>query len=167
MTPLSRWMETRPAHRLKRMKDLIFLATFPLAGAVAAPLTLPADISTVVSVDGKYDPKHSNAVRERFVVRNALGAEGSQAIVLEKYAPGRNGSEDQVIISRTFFVAELPGVKEHLADKAAEAAYGCCSIENIKKSGTAWTFQAKQGAKSFKCRSEETVKRELAISCSK
>lgn len=149
---------------------LIFFISLNVAVVKAEPLSLPADIATVISVDGKYDAKYSNAVRERFIVRSALGGESSQTIVLEKYAPGKYGSEDKIITVRSFSVSGLPGIKDYLSDiskASVEAAYGCCHLDNIRKDGEVWTFNADHGANSFKCKTKEANKGEQTISCSK
>ena len=133
---------------------------------------MPADVLTVVSYDSKYDPSHSNAVRERFVVLKALGGEGGQTVVIEKFAPGRFGSADKVLAVTSNPVSTLPGIRIQLKEaleKNPESTYGCCEVKNIKRSEVNWEFEVQVGKDLFRCVSSVyRDKGKIAISsCSK
>jgi hypothetical protein len=152
------------------MRIFLSFLLFSISATALASLTHPSDIATVVSIDGKYDSRYSNAIRDRFIVRRALGSEAGQTIIIEKYSPGRSGSDDKIIATHEFAVSDLPVIKEHLAEiskKSVEATYGCCNVDGIKRVGPVWLFTAKGLSKDFHCKSEESAKNEISISCFK
>jgi hypothetical protein len=164
--------------RVMRVLLLFLFVSLPVALSVAdaASLALPSDVATVVSAEGKYDARYSNAVRDRFIIRKRLGGEGTQIIVIEKFAPGREGLPDRVITTQEFAVSELPLIKEDLAEaskKSVEATYGCCNVDRIKRVGASWLFSVKSiakgvngTAKDVNCKSAESPKSEVSINCS-
>ncbi len=50
--------------------------------------------------------------------KNSLGGEGSQKIVFEKFAPGRQGASDKILFQREVAVTSLPQVREMVDELA-------------------------------------------------
>lgn len=148
------------------MKSLFFLL-LPL-NVFAQTLSLPTDVAQVVSSDGAYEAKYSNATRNRFIVKHSLGGEGVTSIQIEKYAPGREGLEDKIIQSKSYNIPDLPKVKayvDNVAKKSVEATYGCCSVSNIKWADSAWTFDVKKDKKSFNCKVSDIESKDPKVTC--
>jgi hypothetical protein len=146
---------------------LLFFLLLPL-NVFAQSLSLPTDVSQVVSFDGPYEAKYSNATRNRFIVKNALGGSGYTSIQIEKYSPGRDGMQDSIIQAKLFHVPFLPKVKDYVdqvSKKSVEATYGCCSVSNIKWANNAWTFAVKHDKKSFTCKISDVESKDPKTSC--
>lgn len=136
--------------------------------AADKPLEIPASVSSVISKDGPYEAKYSNAVRYRMSVKNSLGGEGSQNLVFEKFAPGKYGSPDQTIFSKEIAVTDLPTVKEFVADiakKSVEATYGCCGVEDAKWDDYKIKFKVRREKKSFACETTEFAEGKFKVIC--
>ena len=119
---------------MKYIFYIFILFALPTTQASNIALDLPPDISMVVSKDSPYDSKYSNAVRYRASIRNSLGSESSQRILFERFAPGKYGASDQVLLKKEIVVSSLPRVKEFIAELAKtsiEATYGCCDIKDL------------------------------------
>ncbi len=154
------------------MKFFIISNIFLISVTVNAnSLVIPPDVMNVITVDGKYEAKYSNATRERFITRYSLGGEGSQDIVIEKFAPGRYGWTDKIISSSEKPVSDLPIIKDYIskvAIKSVEATYGCCTVYNIKKSDDKWNFSVRHSKVIFSCQAKENINENKYIfSCSK
>jgi hypothetical protein len=148
------------------MKTLLLLL-LPL-NVFANTLSLPPDVVQVVTQDGAYEAKYSNATRNRFIVKSSLGGEGYNSIQIEKFAPGREGIEDKVLQSKSYHVPFLPKIKEfvdNISKKSVEATYGCCSVSNIKYADAAWTFDVKKDKKSFNCKVSDIEAKEPKVTC--
>ncbi|MNL05702.1 hypothetical protein D3C87_1263140 [compost metagenome] len=122
----------------------------------------------MVTQDGPYEAKYSNATRNRFIVKHSLGGEGYQSIQIEKFAPGKEGIEDKIIQAKLFHVPFLPKVKEfvdNISKKSVEATYGCCSVSNIKWADSAWTFDVKKDKKAFSCKVSDIESKDPKVTC--